>query len=169
MIFGVTAEQSERLSVLLGTYAGIALLLGLVLLFIRRLSSQRMRFISTLGDYLVLILLLGIAGSGMYMRWFDNVTYMEVAQYLKGIFLMHPVAPPSSSAFLLHFTLVQLLLLYFPYSKLMHSCGIFFSRWLITRPYERQVILNERASSDSLRSKRYQSPESNCRTDRRAS
>lgn len=141
MMFGVTAEHSEGLSVLLGTYAGVAFLIGLILLLIRRVSSARNRFISSFGDYLVLILLLGIAGSGMYMRWFDHVTYMEVAHYLRGIFSMHPVPAPSSPAFLLHFTLVQLLLLYFPSSKLMHSCGIFFSRWLITRPHERQVIL----------------------------
>jgi len=169
MVLGVTAEQSEGLSVMLGTYAGIALLIGLVLLFIRRLGSQKMRFISTFGDYLVIILLLGIAGSGMYMRWFDHVTYIEVAHYLKGILLMNPVSPPSSNAFLLHFSLVELLLLYFPSSKLMHSCGIFVSRWLITRPYERQVIFNERANLDSLRGKRHQSSEPTRHTKRKAS
>lgn len=141
MMFGVNAQHSERLSVLFGTYAGTALLIGLVGLTIRRISSPRLRFISTFSDYLVLILLLGIAGSGMVMRWFDNVTYMDVAHYLGGFFTMRLAPPPNSPAFLFHFTMVQLLLLYFPSSKLMHSCGIFFSRWLITRPYERQVIL----------------------------
>ncbi|WP_434510464.1 respiratory nitrate reductase subunit gamma [Desulfitobacterium sp. AusDCA] len=169
VVLGVTPEQSERLSILLGTYAGIAVLIGLMLLLIRRLCSQRMRFISSFGDYLVLILLLGIAGSGMYMRLFDHVTYIEVARYLKGIFSIHPVPPPSSSAFLLHFTFVQLLLLYFPSSKLMHSCGIFFSRWLITRPYERQLIFNERAGSDSLRSERHRTLKYIRNTNRKAS
>ncbi|MCO5386894.1 MAG: respiratory nitrate reductase subunit gamma [Desulfosporosinus sp.] len=169
MIMGVSAEQSERLSAMLGTYAGVALLIGLILLFIRRISSRRMRFISAFGDYLVLILLLGIAGSGMYMRWFDYVTYTDVAYYLKGLFSLNLVPPPSSAAFLLHFTLVQLLLLYFPSSKLMHSCGIFFSRWLITRPYERQVIFNERASSDSLSRERHKALEPICHPDRKAS
>ena len=168
-MFGVSAGQSERLSVMLGTYAGLALLTGLILLAVRRLSSPKLRYISTFGDYLVLILILGIAGSGIAMRLFSNVTYLEVAQYLKGIFTFHPVPPPPSPVFLIHFTLVELLLLYFPFSKLMHSCGIFFSRWLITRPYERQVIFYDRASSDSLRRQGHQAPAPARDSGRRAS
>ncbi|MDA8227107.1 MAG: respiratory nitrate reductase subunit gamma [Desulfitobacterium hafniense] len=141
MMFGSTAEQSEHLSVVIGTYAGIALLLGLLILLIRRASSPQLRFISNFSDYLVLLLILGIAMSGMYMRWFADVPYSVVRSYLAGLLTLRPIAPPDNSAFMVHFTLVQLLLLYFPYSKLMHACGLFFSRWLITRPHERQVIL----------------------------
>lgn len=140
-LFGATPEQSERLSILFGTYAGAALLIGLVFLTIRRLASPTMRFISNFADYLVLVLLLGIIGSGMYMRFFNEVPYGAVRDYLAGLFTFRPVLPPDNPAFLFHFTLVELLLLYFPSSKLMHACGLFFSRWLITRPYERQVIL----------------------------
>jgi nitrate reductase gamma subunit len=161
MVFGVTAEESEHLSVLLGTYAGIALFLGLIFLLIRRVSSPTMRFISSFADYLVLILLIGIAGSGMYMRMFDEIQYGVVREYLAGLIRLHPITPPDHPAFMFHFTLVQLLLLYFPSSKLMHSCGIFFSRWLITRPHERQVIFYERASTNSLRGQRHQAHEPN--------
>lgn len=139
--FGASSEQSLQLSILLGTYAGIALSLGLLLLTIRRMSSPLTRFISSWADYLVLVLLLGIVGSGMYMRLFHGITYESVQSYLIGLLTLHPVSMPANTAFIFHFTLVQLLLLYFPYSKLMHSCGIFFSRWLIVRPHERQVIL----------------------------
>lgn len=140
-IFGVSTEQSEHLSVLMGTYAGVALVLGLLMLTIRRISSPTVRFISNFADYLVLLLLIGIAGSGMYMRWFAEIPYSVVQEYLVSLLTLHPIAPPNHPAFMFHFTLVELLLLYFPSSKLMHSCGIFFSRWLITRPHERQVIL----------------------------
>lgn len=139
--FGATSEQSLDLSVLFGTYAGVALFLGLLLLTIRRISSPTMKFISSTADYLVLVLLLGIVGSGMYMRMFNGVTYEAVQTYLICLITFHPVPLPENMAFIFHFTLVQLLLLYFPYSKLLHSCGIFFSRWLIVRPHERQVII----------------------------
>ena len=139
--FGASSEQSLDLSVLFGTYAGVALFLGLLLLTIRRIGSPTMKFISSFADYLVLVLLLGIVGSGMYMRLFHGVTYEAVQTYLIGLITFHPVPLPENMAFIFHFTLVQLLLLYFPYSKLMHSCGIFISRWLIVRPHERQVIL----------------------------
>lgn len=139
--FGASSAESMRLSVLLGTYAGTALLVGVVLLTIRRFASPTIKYISSFADYLVLVLLLGIVGSGMYMRLLEDVTYESVQNYLLGLLTFHPVAPPDNLAFLFHFTLVELLLLYFPYSKLMHSCGIFFSRWLMVRPHERQVIL----------------------------
>ena len=138
---GATPEQSLKLSVLFGTYAGVALLLGLLLLTIRRMTSPKMKFISSFADYLVLILLLGIVGSGMAMRMFHGVTYESVHNYLIGLLTFHPVPLPDNAVFIFHFTLVQLLLLYFPYSKLLHSCGLFFSRWLIVRPHERQVII----------------------------
>jgi len=138
---GASREMSLRLSVLMGTYAGVSLFLGLALLAVRRAASPQIRYISSFADYLVLILLLGIAGSGMYMRLFAEVSYEAVRHYLIGLLTFHPVSLPDNMVFIFHFTLVQLLLLYFPYSKLMHSCGIFFSRWLIVRPHERQVIL----------------------------
>ena len=141
VMFGVTPAQSEQLSVLGGTYAGLGLTLGLLLLTLRRVGLAKLRFISTPGDYLVLVILAGIIGSGMYMRFFTDVTYLEVYRYLGGLLTFHPVPPPAQGAFLVHFTLVELLLIYFPYSKLLHACGLFLSRWLITRPYERQVIL----------------------------
>lgn len=140
-LFGVSSEESLSLSVMFGTYAGVALLLGLLLLAIRRAASPIMRFISSFADYLVLVLLLGIVGSGMYMRLFHEVSYAAVQSYLLGLITLHPVPLPDNMAFVFHFTIVQLLLLYFPYSKLVHSCGIFFSRWLIVRPHERQVTL----------------------------
>lgn len=138
---GASSEESMRLSALFGTYAGAALLLGILLLTIRRVTSSTVKIISSFADYFVLILLIGIIGSGMYMRMFHEVSYEAVHGYLIGLLTFHPVPLPSNMGFIFHFTLVQLLLLYFPYSKLMHSCGIFISRWLIVRPHERQVIL----------------------------
>jgi len=140
-IFGVSGEKSMELSVFFGTYAGAALLLALVLLTIRRVISAKVRFVTSLSDYIVLVLLLGIALSGMYMRLFDEISYGVVKDYVVGLLTLHPIAPPDHLGFMTHFTLIQLLLLYFPYSKLMHTCGIFISRWLITRPHERQVII----------------------------
>ena len=140
-IFGVSSDQSMELSVFFGTYAGVALLLGLVFLTIRRITSAKVRFVTSLSDYLVLVLLIGIALSGMYMRLVDEISYGVVRDYVVGLLTLRPIAPPDHLGFMTHFTLVQLLLLYFPNSKLMHSCGIFLSRWLITRPHERQVVI----------------------------
>jgi nitrate reductase gamma subunit len=44
-----------------------------------------------------------------------------------GLLTLRPVAPPPHALFLVHFVLVSLLLIYFPFSKLLHAGGIFFS------------------------------------------
>ena len=44
-----------------------------------------------------------------------------------GLMTLRPVAPPMHPLFLFHFVLVCLLMLYFPFSKLLHAGGIFFS------------------------------------------
>ena len=138
---GAAPEKSMQLSALFGTYAGFALLLGVLLLFMRRISSPIVRRISSFADYLLLLLLLGIIISGMYMRLFQDLSYEPVQKYLVGLLTFRYTPIPDNPAFILHFTLVQLLLLYFPYSKLVHSCGLYISRWLMIRPHTRQVII----------------------------
>jgi nitrate reductase gamma subunit len=44
-----------------------------------------------------------------------------------GLARLHPQPVPADPWFLLHFSLVLALLVYFPFSKLMHAGGIFFS------------------------------------------
>jgi nitrate reductase gamma subunit len=41
--------------------------------------------------------------------------------------VLKPVAPPQHPLFLAHLILVCSLMIYFPFSKLMHAGGIFFS------------------------------------------
>ena len=44
-----------------------------------------------------------------------------------GLLTLRPVAPPPHALFLVHYLLVALLMIYFPFSKLLHAGGIFFS------------------------------------------
>jgi nitrate reductase gamma subunit len=44
-----------------------------------------------------------------------------------GLLTLNPVPPPLHPLFLIHYLLVLALLLYFPFSKLLHAGGIFFS------------------------------------------
>ena len=52
-----------------GMYAGITMLLGLCGLWARRLFVERIRYISTPSDHLMLLLLIGIAASGLMMKF----------------------------------------------------------------------------------------------------
>jgi nitrate reductase gamma subunit len=54
-----------------------------------------------------------------------------------GLLTLHPTAPPDHPLFLLHYLLVLALMLYFPFSKLLHAGGIFLSPTR-NQPYEVQ-------------------------------
>ncbi len=110
-------------------YLSDLILLGaLVYLIARRFRDPMVRYISLFSDYFALFLLLGIAVSGMLMRYFVRVDILSVKQFALGLTTFHPVDPRAfSPLFLAHLLLVCALAAYFPFSKLMHSGGVFLS------------------------------------------
>lgn len=130
MMFGASATQSEQLSMLFGGIAGLGMLVALLYLLYRRISIKEVQAVSDASDYLAVLLVISIVLTGNYMRFFMHVDLAEIRDYVGSLFTLSP-APPANAMFLVHFFFVQLLLLYFPYGKLMHSCGMFFTRWLM--------------------------------------
>jgi nitrate reductase gamma subunit len=115
-------------------------------LFWRRLALPRTLYISNVPDYFALLLLGLIAGSGILVSYWAHVYIVDVKAFILGLLTLHPVAPPLHPLFLTHYSLVLLLLLYFPFSKLLHAGGIFFSPSR-NQPYQVQ-----------MRGKRYVNP-----------
>lgn len=107
-------------------------------LFWRRLALKRTLYISNVPDYFVLVLLGLIAGTGILVSYWAHVYLVDVKAFLLGLITLHPSAPPMHPLFLLHYSLVLLLLLYFPFSKLLHAGGIFFSPSR-SQPYQVQI------------------------------
>ncbi|RDV84556.1 respiratory nitrate reductase subunit gamma [Ammonifex thiophilus] len=134
----ITEAQSEHASEFLGTFFGIIFFVALVYLLVRRLTLTRMKVLSSTSDYLHLLLLLAISGVGNYMRLVEGagVTYAEARTFLAGLFTFNPQPFPDNWFFFTHFLLVQLLMIVFPFSKLMHSFGIMWERWIVNRPYK---------------------------------
>ncbi len=105
------------------------LLLGLGYLLLRRLLIAQVRFMSLPADYFALFLLLGITISGGLLRYTPlRVDLVAVKELVASFWTFRPVAIEGASPmFYIHLFLVSVLLAYFPYSKLMHSGGVFFS------------------------------------------
>jgi nitrate reductase gamma subunit len=104
------------------------ILASLVYLFLRRIVNQQIRYISLFSDYFSLLLLLGIAISGLLMRHFFRVDLLEVKRVALGILSFSPFVPKGLGViFYVHLFLVSALLSYFPFSKLMHMGGVFMS------------------------------------------
>jgi nitrate reductase gamma subunit len=108
----------------------VTLVLGLLFLFGRRLMNPQVRYISLANDYFPLFLILGIAFTGILMRFFvrTDVDINAIKQLAVGLVTFHPVIVTKiSSLFYVHLFLVCVLLAYFPFSKLMHMGGVFLS------------------------------------------
>jgi len=111
----------------LSKYAGFAMVVGLVGLLVRRIFVDRVRAISAPSDYLMLILILLIAGSGLVMRFVAHTDIVLVKQFALGLLQFDFLNFPGSVVMFLHLLLVALLLIVFPFSKLLHAPGLFFS------------------------------------------
>lgn len=108
-------------------YAGFFFPIPALYLFWRRMALSRVLYISGLPDYITLILLTAMASTGMLVHYFARVYLVDVKAFTLGLVTFAPVQPPPHPIFIAHFLLVCALLIWFPFSKLMHAGGIFFS------------------------------------------
>jgi len=110
-----------------GVYAGFALLAGLAGLWARRFVLERMRYISTWSDHLMLALLVGIGLSGLAMKYLAHTDIVALKAFMLGLMVFDWQPLPADPVLLVHLTLVLALMAVFPASKLLHAPGVFFS------------------------------------------
>lgn len=110
-----------------GTYAGIAMVAALCGLWARRWLVDRVRYISTPSDHLMLALLIAIGLSGIAMRFVKHTDIVAVKMFMLGLMRFDWQPLPADPVLLVHLTLVALLMIIFPISKLLHAPGLFFS------------------------------------------
>ncbi len=106
----------------------VVLLAGLGYLLLRRVIDARMRYLSLFQDYFALYLLIGLAGSGVLLRYFVRTDIVAVKELALGLVTFAPVVPAQiGPLFFLHLFLLSVLIAYFPFSKLVHMAGVFLS------------------------------------------
>ncbi len=110
-----------------GLYAGFVLAIGLAGLWARRFLVERVRYISSPSDHLMLALIMGIALSGLALKYGDRTDVVAVKTFALGLMRLDVQALPAEPFLLVHLALVALLMIVFPFSKLLHAPGVFFS------------------------------------------
>ena len=106
----------------------IIILIALSYLFFRRVVYPQVRYISLPSDYFVLLVIAGIAISGVLMRLIYKVDLVQVKEWVVAMLSFRPIPPKGVNLlFYIHLFFVSLLVAYFPLSKLMHMPGIFLS------------------------------------------
>jgi len=109
-----------------GKYAGFAMLAGLLGLWARRFLVDRVRYVTSLSDHLMLALLVGIGFSGLAITYLSRTDIVAVKSYMMGLLYFDLQPLPSDAFVLIHLALVITLLVVFPISKLLHVPGLFF-------------------------------------------
>jgi nitrate reductase gamma subunit len=108
--------------------SGVVLLAAVTYLLLRRIFIPQVRYISLASDFFPLFLIFGVAFTGILMRYFSKVDVVGAKEIAIGLATFHPSLPESvGGLFYVHLFFVSVLLAYFPFSKLMHMAGIFFS------------------------------------------
>ncbi len=122
-------EQLHTFSAIAGTTAGTLFMVPLFYLLARRWSGA-VKWLSVPEDFFVLFLLIAIALTGFHMRLLRTVEVEELHRFFAGLasFRWQPVPESAGPAFVWHFALVQLLMVYFPFGKLSHIIGSVLSK-----------------------------------------
>jgi nitrate reductase gamma subunit len=134
-----------------GIYAGFAMVAGLGGLLARRFLVERIRYISTPSDYLMLVLLIAIGLTGLGMKFLMHTDIVAVKAFFLGLMRFEINPLPAHPGVYLHLGLVALLMIIFPISKLLHAPGVFFSptRNQVDNPRETRHIAPWAAQLDS--------------------
>lgn len=111
----------------IGIWAGLVFPIALLVLIVRRFTNDRLATITLFADYFVLLLIISIGLTGLLLKYFVRINLVDVKAFILGLLTFSPVQMPDSTLFMIHFSLVLVLLVYFPFSKLMHAWGVLIS------------------------------------------
>jgi nitrate reductase gamma subunit len=111
----------------IGIWAGLVFPIALLILIIRRFTNERLAIITVFADYFVLVLITAIGATGLMLKYISRTNLVDVKAFMLGLVTFSPTQMPDSTIFLIHFSLVLILLVYFPFSKLMHAWGVLIS------------------------------------------
>jgi nitrate reductase gamma subunit len=106
----------------------VMLCAALAYLLVRRLRDPLLRYLSLPADYLALAALVGVAGTGIVLRYVARVDLVAVRTYALSLAAFAPAPPPVVGAWLAaHLLAVSFLLAILPFTKMMHAAGVWLS------------------------------------------
>jgi [DsrC]-trisulfide reductase subunit M len=132
---GMSEGAINAMSAWAGGLFGVAVMVVGFVLLNRRFNVERVREISSAEDYYAMMLILMIVITGNAMRFFTHYDISAVRVYFGSLVSFGPIHVPHDPLFLLHFFLVQILILYLPFGKFLHIPGIFFGKALVAKDY----------------------------------
>jgi nitrate reductase gamma subunit len=144
-VLGVSASEKQMTAMVAGGIFGVLLVLGLVLLLLRRLGDPRIRATSKRTDVLVLALflvqvLIGLATIPISAQHLDGGEMLKLMEWAQRIWTFRAGAADlvadASIVFKLHLAIGLTIFLLFPFTRLVHIWSGFASVFYLFRPYQ---------------------------------
>jgi len=123
----ISSEIMETLSII-ASLIGVLFITSLIALMIIRSNDEKSSYYSGFFDYFVVMLIFMIGVTGVFMKisaFSPNLP--AVKNFMINVFSIHPKAVPLNPFFIAHISLVSIMLMVFPFTKLIHAVGFFFS------------------------------------------
>jgi nitrate reductase gamma subunit len=123
-------EGMDQFALWSGGIMGVLLIVALTYYLFRRLMSPY-KEISVLEDFILLFLLILVVAMGDHMRFIGKIHAADYRIYFQSLLALKPAFPKvladSSTkwAFDFHILFANLLIIYFPFSKLVHVIATF--------------------------------------------
>jgi len=147
---GIDGSAHTRISIYLGAPFGLAAFLGILFLTWRRLAKERVWMVTSVKDWVTLLLLLEVIGMGTYNVLFGGYYILDtVAPWIRSIVVLSPNpalmkdVPPTYQA---HILGAFILFAFSPFSRLVHiwsvPLGYLFRRYLLYRHWDAEKGLN---------------------------
>lgn len=142
---GISHGAKQLLAIVAGGVAGVMALIGGGMLFHRRWTDPRIRRTSSVWDITILALLLvqlvlGLGTIFVSLQHLDGHEMVKFMAWAQGIFTFDGAAASyvadAAPVFKLHLTLGLLIIMIFPFTRLVHIASGFFVplRFLFLRP-----------------------------------
>ncbi len=147
---GIDGRTHTYLSIYLGAPFGLAVFLGILFLTWRRLAKERVRVVTSVKDWVTLLLLLEVIGMGTYNVFFGGYYILDtVAPWIRSIVVLSPnpaLMKDVPLTYQAHILGAFILFAFSPFSRLVHiwsvPLGYLFRRYLLYRQWDAEKRLN---------------------------
>lgn len=130
---GVTDKTYHAFGIVGGGFAGLMVVAGLVILFVRKFTIRRVRAQVSFGDYFAVAMVLLVAALGAYMTIIYNTTVVAyeyrttIGPWFRSLFLFQPkysLMADVPALFQVHVIAAFLLFASIPFTKLVHMFSL---------------------------------------------
>lgn len=128
----ISNETKRLIAIVMGSLSGIAALVGITILTLRRFTNIRVRATGQIQDYIIVALLLFQIALGLWGTYITTQSpledYMAMEHWAQGIAIFEPDSwkyiASQSWVYKLHIINGFLIFIIFPFTKLMHMVAV---------------------------------------------